>query len=225
MTKLLNSIMNDIAHGDCIEVMRSLPWASVDFILTDPPYVTGYTPYKNNAGQKVINDDNGAWLLPAFRQMYRVLRPDSLCVSFYGPLNAHLFMDAWRTAGFRVVGHIAFVKEYPSSTRFLRHQHEAAFLLAKGTPARPAAPVSDVFAWQYTRNRLHPTQKPVQPLKELIAAFTKPGHIVLDPFCGSGSTLAAARELERRFVGIELDPVHYRTARHRVRMTLPELAA
>jgi site-specific DNA-methyltransferase (adenine-specific) len=216
-----NRIMNDVAHGDCVEVMRAMPWASVDFILTDPPYVTRYRPHKNNAGQTVINDDNGAWLKPAFREMYRVLRPDSLCVSFYGTLNADLFLDAWRNAGFRIVGHIAFVKKYPSSTRFMHHQHESAFLLAKGAPAFPAVPIPDVIDWEYTGNRLHPTQKPVQPLKELNAAFTKPDHVVLDPFCGSGSTLAAARDLERRFIGIELDHIHYRTARDRIRMLEP----
>jgi adenine-specific DNA-methyltransferase len=82
MTCFRKNFMNDIAHGDCVEVISLMPWASVDFILTDPPYVTHYTPHKNNAGQKVINDDNGAWLVPAFRKMHRVLRPDSLCVSF-----------------------------------------------------------------------------------------------------------------------------------------------
>ncbi len=199
MTKLLNSIMNDVAHGDCIEVMRAMPWASVDFILTDPPYVTRYAPHKNNAGQTVINDDNGAWLRPAFRQMYRVLRPDSLCVSFYGWAHIDLFSAAWKEAGFRIAGHIAFRKSYASKSGFLLSHHETAYLLAKGRPQPPSAPVPNVLDFPYTGNRLHPTEKPVQPLKQLIASFTRPGHVVLDPFCGSGSTLAAARELERRF--------------------------
>jgi site-specific DNA-methyltransferase (adenine-specific) len=59
--------------------------------------------------------------------------------------------------------------------------------------------------------------KPVQPLKTLIGAFTKPGCVVFDPFCGSGSTLVAAQELGRKFIGIELDEEHHRTASSRLR--------
>jgi site-specific DNA-methyltransferase (adenine-specific) len=166
----------------------------------------------------VANDGNGgAWLKPAFRQMHRVLRPDSLCVSFYGWNKVDTFMAAWREAGFAIVGHIVFRKRYGSNSRFLSYRHESAYLLAKGRPPLPKSPVPDVLDWQYTGNKLHPTQKPVSILKPLIAAFTKPGGVVCDPFCGSGSTLVAARELDRRFIGIELDPDHHRTASARLR--------
>jgi len=97
-------------------------------------------------------------------------------------------MAAWREAGFAVVGHIVFRKPYASNARYLAYEHEQAYLLAKGRPRRPSAPLPDVLEFPYSGNRLHPTQKPVQPLKELIAAFTKPRQVVLDPFCGSGST-------------------------------------
>ena len=207
--------LNSIASGDCIEVMRSLPWASVDFILTDPPYLVNY---RDRTGRSVANDvGDGAWLKPAFRQMHRVLRPNSLCVSFYGWNKVDLFMDAWKSAGFSVVGHIVFRKRYGSNARFLSYRHESAYLLAKGRPPLPGSPVPDVLDWEYSGNQLHPTQKPVQPLKTLIEAFTKPGAVVLDPFCGSGSTLVAAQELGRRFIGIELDAQHHRTASSRLR--------
>jgi DNA modification methylase len=52
----------------------------------------------------VINDDNGAWPQPAFTQMYRLLKPGSFCVSFYGWSKADRFIAAWRSAGFRMVG-------------------------------------------------------------------------------------------------------------------------
>jgi site-specific DNA-methyltransferase (adenine-specific) len=140
-----------------------------------------------------------------------------LCVSFYGWNKTDVFMAAWRDAGFRIVGHIVFRKRYASSARHLSYTHEQAYLLAKGFPAFPDRPPPDVIDWHYSGNRLHPTQKPVQSLKPLISAFTKPGDIVLDPFSGSGSTLVAARELGRRFIGIDLDPDHHRTATARLK--------
>jgi hypothetical protein len=74
----------------------------------------------------------------------------------------------------------------------------------------------DVLRWQYTENRLHPTQKPVSGLAPLIRAFSCEGDVVLDPFCGSGSTLVAAHELGRRYIGIELDADHCATAQQRL---------
>src|SRR5262249_11665913 len=160
------------------------------------PYIVNY---RDRSGRSLANDDNDGWLKPAFREMHRVLRPDSLCVSFYGWDKVDLFMSAWKSAGFTVAGQIIFRKSYPSKSRYLESGHERAFLLAKGRPALPATPLPAVLDFPYSGNRLHPTQKPVAPLKKLIGSFTRPGQVVLDPFCGSGSTLAAARALERRF--------------------------
>ncbi len=204
---------NVIFNGDCIDVMRSVDRGTVDFILTDPPYVTNF---RDRQGRTVANDDNGRWLRPAFNQMHRVLKDGGFCVSFYGWNKVDLFMDAWKAAGFRVVGHLVFRKRYASSTRFLRYQHEQAYLLAKGSPTLPAQPIPDVLDFPYTGNRLHPTQKPVEALTPLIEAFTKPGDLVLDPFSGSGSTLAAAQQTGRNWTGIELDNAHYHTARQRL---------
>src|SRR5882757_9742492 len=90
-----------------------------------------------------------------------------------------------------------------SSARFLRYQHEQAYLLAKGDVTPPESALSDVIDFTYTGNRLHPTQKPTEALQPLIRAFCKAGGVVLDPFCGSGSTLVAAKDLDRNFIGIE----------------------
>lgn len=204
---------NAILGGDCIGMMRGFERDSVDFILTDPPYITRY---RDRDGRTVANDDNGRWLKPAFNQMHRLLKPGGFCVSFYGWAKADLFMDAWRSARFRIVGHLVFRKRYASSTRFLRYEHEQAYLLAKGDVTPPTQPIPDVIDFDYTGNRLHPTQKPASALAPLIGCFTRPGDLVLDPFCGSGSTLEAARELGRDWLGIELNTAHHTTAKARL---------
>lgn len=83
---------------------------------------------------------------------------------------------------------------------------------SKGDAALPAQPVPDVIDWSYTVNRLHPTQKPIKVLRPLVEAFCPEGGSVLDPFCGSGSTLIAAEQLGRDALGIELDADHAETA-------------
>jgi DNA modification methylase len=213
MTLDMSQMLGQVTQGQCEEVMKGLPGSSVDFILTDPPYLVRY---KDRTGRTVRNDDNASWLEPAVHEMHRVLKPGKFAVMFYAWNKVDRFMEAWRKAGFHIAGHIVFPKRYASGEHFTKYQHEQAYLLSKGWAAKPEHPPVDVIPWTYTGNKLHPTQKPVGSLKPLIEAFSKPGDIVLDPFAGSGSTLVAAKETGRRFVGIELDQDHQHTAAMRL---------
>ena len=209
-----NPYLNTITQGDCISLLANMPAESADFALTDPPYLVRYI---SRDGRSVPNDDNDHWLRPAFAGLYRVLRRDSYAIAFYGWNHADRFLTAFRASGFSVIGHLVFAKRYASSTGFLRYQHEQAYLLAKGSPAKPAHPISDVIEWTYTGNTLHPTQKPVPALLRLVEAFSRPGQVVIDPFCGSGSSLLAAKLLGRQFIGFDLDPRYAATAARRLR--------
>jgi len=194
---------NRIINGDCTEVLKTVDADSVDFVLTDPPY---FVRYKDRSGRTIKNDSHPGAVLKAFDDVYRVLKPNSLCISFYGWQAVDAFMQTWKSAGFTPVGHIVWHKSYASNSRFLQYCHEQAYVLAKGRPAVPAEPLSDVRPWIYSGNRSHPTEKAVGILKPLIEAFTKPGQIVLDPFAGSGSTLVAASLAGRDYLGVELEP-------------------
>ena len=72
---------NQIIHGDCIKVMRGMPDASVDLIVTDPPYLVNYRPRDRRS---IAHDNDDKWLKPAYAEMHRVLKPDAYAVSFYG---------------------------------------------------------------------------------------------------------------------------------------------
>ena len=72
-----------------------------------------------------------------------------------------------------------------------------------------------------TGNVLHPTQKPVEALLPLIAVYTAPGDVILDPFAGSGTTAVAAKQLQRRYIAIEMEPQHHATGSHRLQAAVP----
>ncbi len=80
-------------------------------------------------------------------------------------------MNAWRKAGFRIIGHFIFYKKYASNGRkdkkHMEYRHECAYLLAKGYP-QPFEVLPSVMGWNYTGNKYHPTQKPIDLLLKLI---------------------------------------------------------
>jgi DNA modification methylase len=217
-----SNFTNQILHGDCIEVMRQMPVNSVDFILTDPPYLVNY---RDRDGRTIQNDADDTWLKPAMAEAYRVLKQDRVAIMFYGWTKIDAFFEAWRSAGFQPVGHIVFRKSYSSKSRFLRYQHEQAFLLAKGRPPLPKQPLGDVMDMPYSGNKLHPTQKPIPALVPLIRSFTLQGETVLDPFAGSGSTCAAAALTGRKYIGVEMDDDYYLQASRRLERVHQRVAA
>ncbi|HEX4164844.1 MAG TPA: DNA methyltransferase [Bryobacteraceae bacterium] len=202
-----------ILHGDCIGMMRQMRAESVDFILTDPPYVVNY---HDRHGRAIDNDANTDWLKPAMVEAYRVLKQNRVAVMFYGWTRTDAFFEAWREAGFRPVGHLVFQKSYCSKSRFLRYSHEQAYLLAKSRPPLPTNPLADVIDMPYSGNKLHPTQKPIMALVPLIRSFSLPGEVVLDPFAGSGSSCAAALLTGRKYIGMELNPEYFSEASRRM---------
>jgi site-specific DNA-methyltransferase (adenine-specific) len=218
----LAPFLGRVTQGDCLHVLRRLPDACVDFVLTDPPYLVRY---RDRDGRGYPNDDRSHWLFPAFAEIFRVLRPGRLCLCFYGWPKAGRFLTAWRECGLYPVGHFVFIKRYASRTRFTRMRHEQAYLLAKGRPALPEHPPPDVLEFPYTGNPLHPTQKPVAALVPLIEAYSAPGELVLDPFAGSGSTGEAARQCGRRLLLVELDARYAATARQRLAQDGPKSSA
>ncbi|AZS59299.1 MULTISPECIES: DNA methylase [Pectobacterium] len=199
--------MSRFILGNCVQIMSTFPDRAVDFILTDPPYLVGF---RDRSGRTVAGDKTDEWLQPACDEMYRVLKKDSLMVSFYGWNRADRFIAAWKASGFSIVGHFVFAKTYTSKSAYVGYQHECAYILAKGRPRLPKNPLSDVQGWKYSGNRHHPTEKPVTSLQPLIESFTCPGAIVLDPFAGSGSTCVAAEQAGRRWIGIELLEQYHR---------------
>ena len=201
-----------IRHGDCLEIPPTLPSESIDFVLTDPPYLVEYHRRWDGSRKVTVGDEDPFWLRPAFADIYRLMKPDTLCAWFYGWPHVDRFLGIWKEIGFRPVSYLAFVKRQWKFGRFTRSGHETAFLLAKGRPRKPVAAISDGFEWQRDEITFHPNQKPVAALTSILHTYCPANGIVLDPFMGSGSTLRAAKNLAIPAVGIEIEERYCRKA-------------
>ena len=204
---------NQIIEGDSARVLKDVPASSLDLVVTDPPYLVNY---RDRDGRSLRNDDNADGVMPVFAPMARAMKQDSYAVCFAGWSALPQFTAAWEAAGLRIVSQIIWQKRYASRKSFTEYRHESAFVLAKGNPAKPARPLPSVMDWVYSGNRRHPTEKAVEIIAPLIRCFSKPGDLVCDPFCGSGSTSVAAALNGRDYLGIDIDAQHIATARARL---------
>ena len=205
--------LDQIICGESASVLSGFADASVDIVITDPPYLG---LYRDRTGRTLANDDNPEAVLAVFDEVSRVLKPDSYCISFYGWTAIHQFASKWCETGFRPVSHIVWPKNYASRTSHTQYFHESAYVLAKGRPEKPQDPIPDIQQWEYTGNRQHPTEKAVSVIEPLVRAFSKPGDLVLDPFSGSGTTAVAAALNDRHYIGIELESRYCDLARRRL---------
>jgi DNA modification methylase len=108
---------NHVLEGDCTQLLRTLPSESIDLVVTDPPY---FVNYRDRTGRTIANDSDPASVIDAFDDIFRVLKPNTFCVSFYSWNRVDAFVRAWRRAGFQTVGHLVWHKSYASSASFLR---------------------------------------------------------------------------------------------------------
>lgn len=192
-----------IYHGDCMDIMKGFGNESFDIVLTDPPYGISYRD-RNRKHDKIANDDSFNLLAVheffrlASRAVYVFCRWDNLSElpkpkSFLVWVkNNHTIGDLKHAHGRQWEG-IAF---YPQKNhRFIRR-------------------IPDVLHAKKTGNELHPTQKPVSILSEILKS--NEGNSILDPYMGSGSTLMAAHQLGRRAVGIEISEKYCEIAARRL---------
>lgn len=209
-------------HGDCIEVMEALPDASVDAVLTDPPYSSGGRRENSRSIRKSmtrsIEDDewirgdamstNGfVYLLRLCGiQWRRVLIPGGHALAFIDWRMAAHLASALETADLRQHPILVWGKQRLGMGAVFRNQHEFIVHMSAGNPLAPQRrDVPNVLRFPSVRDGDHPTEKPGPLLETLLTVVCPPKGRVLDPFAGSGSSLYAARSLGHKAIGIEAD--------------------
>jgi site-specific DNA-methyltransferase (adenine-specific) len=182
--------------GDCREVLPALADASADLVLTDPPYGVEFRydgPYQDK------EQGYREWMLPVFEEMRRVGRLVMLTTGM-----RHLWMYppatwamCWAKPGSTRASGLGGFSEWEPVLVYGKRRiyNDFKYLPDAANHAKDAA-------------REHPCPKPLVLYRWLVAEGSDPGAVVLDPFAGSGTALRAAKDLGRRAIGIEINPVY-----------------
>jgi SAM-dependent methyltransferase len=146
-------------------------------------------------------------LVPAFREIRRLLADDGVCfLVLGGPVGV-----PWRTAfalqadGWRLIGEIVWARQ---------EDHDYVFVLSKGQNMRLGKSVWKVPPEPHAGTPFGTF--PEALIEPMILSASKPGDLVLDPYCGSGTTGIVALRHGRRFLGCEIDPASAGWARDRI---------
>lgn len=208
---------NKIIQGDCLEVIKSLSSCSVDLIVSDPPY--GDNVSYGYMNKTIKNNENPLVGCLSLVECYRVLKNNKTLYLFTN--WKHLpFLNEFvlRYTKFKIKHLIVWRKKNFGMGYAFRHQFELILVLEKGKPKYNSKSFSDVQDGSYIvhNKETHPHQKPLDLLTRIIEHSSQSKDLVLDPFCGSGSTCVAAEISGRKWLGIEQDARYAEMARKRV---------
>ena len=228
----MDSFLNKIILGDCLEVMKGMPDKSVDLVLTDPPYIVTSRGGPGNTGgmlrKKVYNQGlvfkyNNIDVTDYAGELYRVLKPDSHAYVMCNHVNLTKFLNELPKVGFHFIKALIWDKGNKIMGQAYMSQFEYILFLRKGAFKKiNNCGTSDILSIPNKKTKgvdgqnIHDTEKPVSLMEVLIENSTQEGMIVLDPFLGSGTTAIAALNTGRFFVGIEKDEGYCEIARKRV---------
>lgn len=228
----------NLMQGDCLERMKEIPDGSVDMVLTDPPYGTtackwdSIIPLEPMWEQlKRVIKPNGAIVMTASQPFTTTLIASNMKMfrydlkwcktqgtGFYNanrmPLRAHEDILVF-------YGKLPTYNPQKTEGKPYRQRRGTASDVYQGKDLHET--VSDggrhPLSWRTfkrDKDKVHPTQKPVALMEYLIKTYTNEGDTVLDFTMGSGSTGVAAKNLNRSFIGIELDPEYFDIAKQRI---------
>ncbi|MCZ9157781.1 site-specific DNA-methyltransferase [Escherichia albertii] len=200
---------------DAVEWLKTLPSGSVDLFVTDPPYesLEKHIKIGTTTRLKVSKSSSNEWfsIFPNSRfgellaEMYRVLKNNRHLYIFCDQETMFHLKPIAEEAGFKFWKPIVWNKMAIGMGYHYRAKYEFVLFFEKGKRKLNNLGIPDILEAKRVM-RGYPTEKPVDLIKILIEQSTIQGESVCDPFFGSGSTLIAAAELDRTFLGTDISP-------------------
>jgi len=234
----------ELIQGDCLEEMKGIPDGSIDMVLTDPPYGTTACKWDSVIDFELMWEQlnriikpNGAIVLFGSEPFSSALRMSNIknykydwiwdkkkggspLLSKIMPLKTFENIMVFEKSNKKVNYYPIMIKRDKPKSRGSNKGNKSlttnnAFIENKVyTHKYPKAILEISNASQI--NKVHPTQKPLALMEYLIKTYTNEGELVLDFTMGSGTTGVACTNLNRNFIGIELDKEYFKIAEKRI---------
>ena len=237
--------LSNLICGECLKELSKIQNESVDLIVTDPPYrITSRGNAGNSGGmmQKKINmqgqvfKHNNIDCVEYAPEFYRILKDGSHCYVMTNHINLIHMLNTFtdlrtdeekgrgiKPYGFHFIKSLIWDKGNKIMGQFYMSQFEYILFFRKGRGIKiNHCGTSDILSVPNIKlkgddgKNLHDTEKPIELMKILVDNSSQPNGVILDPFMGIGSTGIACKELDRQFIGIEIDPQYYNIAWNRI---------
>jgi len=220
--------LDKIYNMDCIEGMKQIDDNSIDLIVTDPPFVPtvrGSTVLNS----KFYNKDDlsnflilEGWWETILRECKRILRNKKLMYTF---CDWRTYPSFWRSAlrlKFNTINTVVWIHNSARRYSKYRYCYNLIFIYSKGTVKRicPTGTKDGFDVWECknisSKKRLLPSQKPLELFKKIILDASNKNDVILDPYIGSGTTALVCKQLNRHFIGFEIDKDYYNVGLQRL---------
>ena len=220
--------LNKIYCMDCMDGLKKLPDMSAHLLIADPPY--GISRQLNCKGQRLgttakLNFDFGEWDELNMHWVGEALKKTKgWAIIFCAKKDIGKYWDILEKNKFIAIDALVWQKPDPvplnGKSKFL-NAWESAVIGKRNGSYWGGYCTHNIIKYQAPKgkNRIHPTQKPLGLIKELIKLTTKQNHTVLDPFMGSGTTAVACKLLGRKYIGFEINKDYCKSAEARLKNT------
>lgn len=220
--------------GDFFKHVADLPDGAFDFVEVDPPYGVDLKSRKKQ-GTVTTSDYNevdmkeyGTFMKNTLRECYRVMKPNSWIIIWFGPEPWFHLMSEWmRDAGFQFARIPGIWSKGTGQTMqpqyYMGNSYEMFFYARKGNPGLIKQGRANVFNYRPVpaQKKIHPTERPVEMMREILDVFCPTHGSVLVPFAGSGNTLLAAANRFTPAVGYDLADTYKKEFSFRVYQEIP----
>lgn len=214
---------NELYCGDSFNILKYLDTNSIDMVVTDPPYGMEFrSNYRKVRYERIANDGNVDWTEEVIGELYRVMKPDTALYWFCSFHSIDVFLSVIKNK-FNIKNILIWEKNNTGMgdlTGSYAPKYEMIIFAHKGRRLLNGRRDPDILHFNRTGNKNHPTEKPVDLLEYLISKSSNEGDLILDPFIGSGSTAVACKNINRQYIGIEIDLEYYRIATERLKELL-----